>query len=238
MQKRKPTNMKLTLLIITFVLTVFTFTKGYACKCNHMNLKNEIESADLIFQGTPIEKKQNGSKMIYKFSVIKIWKGIDLDTIEIKTGLGSQDCGMTFEIGINYVVFSKNGMTSHCRKNMLADSTIMDLKLDYLFSQDFLTAFKNSDKKLTEKESKYLNKQFENLNYDFTNKSIIFTSNNKVITKFDWINTNLWYDNPSVQLIKLTEKEKEETGYDTILVTWSKRFITEKMKRKILKQII
>ncbi len=37
--------------------------------------------------------------MIYQFSVDKTWKGDKLDTIEIKTGLGGQDCGMIFEIG-------------------------------------------------------------------------------------------------------------------------------------------
>ncbi|RLD55496.1 MAG: hypothetical protein DRJ01_16565 [Bacteroidetes bacterium] len=228
--------MKQALIIVIILLSVFT--KGYACECNQMNLKNEIDSADLIFQGIPIEKNQIDSKMIYRFYVYKVWKGNHADTIEIKTGLGGQDCGMIFEIGKTYIVFSKNGMTSYCRKNALVDSTIIDLKLDYLFTHGFSSTFKNSNKKLTEKESEYLNMHFKNLNFDFTNKSIIFTSNSKVVTKSDWIKKNIWYDSPSVQLIKLTETEKEETGYDAILVTWSKRLITEKMKQKILKQKI
>ncbi len=235
MLRKKSTNMKQALLIMIFLLT--GVVNGYACKCNQMNLKNEIDSADLIFQGTPFEKNQIDSKMIYKFYVDKIWKGNHSDTLEIKTGLGGQDCGMIFEIGKTYIVFSKNSSTSHCRKNVLVDSTLIDLKLDYLFSKYFSTAFKNSDKELTKMESEYLNQQFDKPNYDFTDKSIIFTSSSTVITKSDWINTNLWYDNPSIQVVKLTENEKVETGFDAILVTWSKRMITEKMKYIILKQI-
>ena len=57
------------------------FTKGYSCKCYQMNLRNEIDSADLIFQGIPINRKQVDSKMIYQFSVDKIWKGYKSDTM-------------------------------------------------------------------------------------------------------------------------------------------------------------
>lgn len=204
-----------------------------------MNLRNEIDSADLIFQGIPINRKQVDSKMIYKFSVDKIWKGSKSDTIEIKTGLGGQDCGMIFELGKAYVVFAKNGETSHCRKNAQIDSTHIDLKLDYKFTKDFFEAFKNHEKKLNTQESEYLNRQFkrELENYDFEDKAIIFTTSMSVISKTDWINTNWKHENPSVELVELTKQEKEETGYDAILVTWSKFILTDKMKGKILKQL-
>ena len=202
-------------------------------------VKNEIDLADLIFQGTPITKKQVDSKMTYYFSVDKIWKGDKSDTIEIKTGLGGQDCGMIFEIGKTYVVFANNGETSYCRKNSLIDSTLNNLKLNYKFTKEFAEAFKNQEKKLNTQESEYLNQQFNGLfdNYNFKDKSIIFTISLSVITKADWIETNWEYDNPSVELVELTKEEKEETGYDAILVTWSKFILTDKMKAKILKQL-
>ena len=215
------------------------FTNGFACKCSYQNLNNEIDSADLIFRGIPIDKKQIDSKMIYQFSVDMIWKGDRADTIEIKTGLGRQDCGMIFEIGKAYVVFAKNGETSHCRKNALIDSTQIDLKLDYKFTKDFSKAFKNQEKKLNIQESEYLNRQFnsELENFDFKDKSIIFTTSMSVISKTEWINTNWEHENPSVELVELTKQEKEETGYDAILVTWSKFLLTDKMKAKVLKQV-
>lgn len=225
-------------LIITIVL-ISGLTNGFACKCAYQNLKNEIDLADLVFQGTPIDKKQVDSKMIYQFSVDKIWKGDKSDTIEIKTRLGGQDCGMVFELGKTYVVFAKNGETSHCRKNAQIDSTPIDLKLDYKFTNDFSEAFKNNEKKLNTQESEYLNRQFkrELENYDFKDKAIIFTTSTSVISKADWIETNWEYDNPSIELVEMTKKEKEKTGYDAILVTWSKFLLTDKMKKRILKQI-
>ena len=225
------------ILLITIIL-MSGFTNGFACKCSYQNLNNEIDSADLIFQGIPINRKQVDSKMIYQFSIDKIWKGYKSDTIEIKTGLSGQDCGMIFEIGKTYVVFAKNGETSHCRKNALIDSTHIDLKLDYKFTNDFVDAFKNQEKKLNAQESEYLNRHFnsEFEKYDFKDKSIIFTHSTLVVSKSDWIETNWEYDNPSVELVELTKEEKEETGYDAILVTWSKFILTDKMKERILKR--
>ena len=226
-------------ILLIAIILISGFTNGFACKCSYQNLKNEIDLADLIFQGIPINKKQVDSEMIYQFSVNKIWKGDKSDTIEIKTGQGGQDCGMIFEIGKTYVVFAKNGETSHCRKNVLIDSTHIDLKLDYKFTNDFIDAFKNQEKKLNAQESEYLNRQFnsEFENYDFKNKSIIFTHSTSVISKSDWIETNWEYDNPSVELVELTKDEKEKAGYDAILVTWSKFLLTDKMKERILKQV-
>ena len=226
-------------IVLIAIILISGLTNGFACRCSYQNLKNEIDSADLIFQGIPIDKKQVDSKMIYQFSVDKIWKGDKLDTIEIKTGLGGQDCGMIFEIGKSYVVFAKNGETTHCRKNALIDSTHIDLKLDYKFTKDFVDAFKNQEKKLNSQESEYLNRHFnsEFNNYDFKDKSIIFTHSTLVISKSDWIETNWEYDNPSIELVELTKEEKEETGYDAILVTWSKFLLTDKMKKRILKRL-
>jgi len=224
-------------LILTILLT--GITKSYSCKCYQMNLENEIDSADLIFQGKPIEKNQIDSKMIYKFSIDNVWKGSNSKTVEIITGLGGQDCGMIFEIGRTYVVFSNNGETSHCRKNALIDSTNIDLKLDYKYTKDFNKAFKKQEKKLNPQESLYLNQQFkrELENYDFKDKAIIFATSLTVISKADWIESNWKHENPTIELVELSNQEKEETGYDAILVTKSKFILTDKIKKKILKQL-
>ncbi|MFA5330267.1 MAG: hypothetical protein WC384_20910 [Prolixibacteraceae bacterium] len=229
--------MKRTLIIFTILLT--GFTKGYSCKCNQMGIESEIDSADLIFQGIPIDKKQIDSKMIYKFSVEKVWKGNESDTISIKTGLGGPDCGMVFELGKSYVVYANHFETTYCRRNELIDSTFDDLKLDFKFASDFSNTFIYNEKRLNSKEAEYLNRQFakEIPNYDFTDKSILFTTSMSIISKSDWIKTNWKHDSPSVELVILTEEEKIQSGYDAILVTWSKFMINDKMKSKILKQI-
>ncbi|MBK8808721.1 MAG: hypothetical protein IPO21_19620 [Bacteroidales bacterium] len=75
--------------------------------------------------------------MIYRFHVDKTWKGTYKDSIDIETGSDSRLCGMEFEIGKIYVVYSKNGQTSYCRRNSLIDKTFDDLKLDYRFFTGF-----------------------------------------------------------------------------------------------------
>lgn len=225
--------------IIILIVLLGTSTKGYPCRCYRMDIENEILSADLIFQGIPIDKKQSDSKMIYKFSVEKVWKGNESDTISIKTGLGGPDCGMVFEMGKSYIVYANNYETTYCRRNELIDSTYDDVKLDFKFLSDFSNAFVDDEKRLNSKESEYLNRHFgkEIKNYDFVNKSILFTSSMSVISKSEWIKTNWKHDFPSVELVILTEEEKKQTGYDAILVTWSKFLINDKLKSKILKQI-
>jgi hypothetical protein len=234
---KKLNHMKRTLLFL--IIIFIAFTKGYSCRCNQLNIEDEIGAADLIFQGIPIDKKQIDSKMIYKFSIEKVWKGNESDTISIKTGLGGPDCGMVFELGESYIVYANHFETSYCRRNEMIDSTIDGLKLDLKFASDFSNAFINNEKKLSSKESEYLNRQFakEIQNYDFTDKSILFTSSISVISKSEWINTNWKHDSPSVELVILTEEERKQTGYDAILVTWSKFFINSKLKSKILKQV-
>jgi hypothetical protein len=230
--------MKSSLIILTILLT--GFTKGYSCKCYQMGLKNEIDSSDLIFQGIPFYKNLVGSNMHYQFLVEKIWKGTESDTINIITGIGGPDCGMIFEIGKSYVVYSKNGYTSYCRRNSLIDETYDDLKLNYRFYPEFVfVSFTGVDKQLNLEEGDYLNEQFNDQaeNFDFKGKSILFTSNRTVINKKIWYQRFWVYDKPVVQLLKLTPQEKEETGYDAILATYCKTFITDRTKKKILQQI-
>ena len=230
--------MKKVLVLLVFSLSLSI--KGYSCSCNLMNLQNEIDIADLIFQGIPKEKEQVGSKFIYTFVVEKIWKGENADTIRIETNMYGQSCGMPFDLYKSYIVFSRDYQTSHCRRNSLVNETFDNLKLDYILLEKYYSdSFIDTNKQLNTNESEYLKRQFPDVSkkYDFTNKSILFTSNTRTITKKEWFQRFLSYDNPAIQLVELTEKEKIETDYDAILVTYSKRYITENHKKNILKQV-
>jgi len=230
--------MKIVLVLLVIFLSLSN--EGYSCSCYFLNLQEEIEFADLIFQGIPKGKEQVGGKFRYKFVVEQIWKGENADTIRIETNMYGQSCGMPFELNKSYIVFSKDFQTSHCRRNSLVNETFDNLKLDYLLLEEYYSdSFINTNKQLNTNESDYLKRQFPDVSkkYDFTNKSILFTSNLKTITKREWFQRYLSYDNPAIQLVELTEKEKIETGYDTILVTYSKRYISEKHKKNILRQV-
>ena len=226
--------------LILLIICVLVSIEGYSCRCTFMNLKSEVDFADLIFQGVPIEKEQIESKFSYKFVVEKIWKGAKADTIRLETHIDSRNCEMIFELNKSYIVFSKNYQTSYCRRNSLANDTFDNLKLDYILLDKYnLDSFVDTNSQLNTNESDYLKRQFIDLSnkYDFTNKSILFTSNLRTISKKEWFQSFWSYDIPSVQLVELTEEERLETGYDAILVTYSKRYIDDRLKKKILKQI-
>lgn len=121
--------MKQTFLILIAIIGTIT---SYACKCNILTFSAEVVQADQIFIGTVL-KKTTADKVYYLFTVSKTFKGDSHDTLTIKTGFGGPDCGMVFEVGKTYLVYSHNGHTNSCRRNALANNNADLSKLKHLF---------------------------------------------------------------------------------------------------------
>jgi|GEM_PF-6169420 len=98
------------------VLLLLSISEANACRCRTMTLQEEITNADDIFTGTVI-KKATGNDISYIFAISTRFKGNKKDTIIIHSGFGGPDCGMVFETGKSYLVYSKNGQTNRCRRN-------------------------------------------------------------------------------------------------------------------------
>lgn len=106
--------MKQVLLIISFLFfTGFSF----ACSCiGKSKMKREINHVNVLFTGKIISREIYNdttypnlplSKAIYKVLVIEKLKGeIKTDTLTIYTGLGHGDCGIQFQIGKSYIIYS------------------------------------------------------------------------------------------------------------------------------------
>lgn len=104
----------------------------------------------------------------------------------------------------------------------------------------------DNNPKLTQSESEFLNEymtDYNKQNFDFTNKKVIFVtgnSGNKIGTKstyFDEIKQrNQTDDKIATWVVKLTEEEQIQSGYDVIVTYWVK-VVTERRKRKILNEI-
>lgn len=226
------------LLVIFLILT--SIQNSYACDCALSSLKTEIERSAEIFQGKVLKKEKVNHNYIYQFEVKNVWKGTTEVKKSIKTGLGGGDCGVNFEVGKSYIVFSNNGKTNRCKRTAEISETNDNLKLNYFFSKKSINmSFKNNNKKLDAAESDYLNKEFINrqLDFDFSGKSIAFTSNTTFISKSLWFESNWNHNEPAVQLIKLTKEEKETLGYDAILVTWCKVKITKKLRKRLIEKL-
>ena len=95
----------------------FIVNYSFACSCigGKPNVDEATKSSDLVFKGKLIDKKifiidtlWPGEKMIrYTFKVESTFKGKIKHKISIVTGLGNGDCGYRFELGKEYIVYSK-----------------------------------------------------------------------------------------------------------------------------------
>ena len=81
-------------------------------------MKKEIEKTDVVFTGKIISRKiyeekneynenLNFTQVEYQVLIIERLKGeIVTDTLTIYTGLGNGDCGIKFQIGKSYIIYS------------------------------------------------------------------------------------------------------------------------------------
>ncbi len=115
-----------------------------------------------------------------------------------------------------------------------------------LIGQNLAECGIDNNPKLTQAESEFLNEymtEHNKQNFDFTDKKVFFVtgnSGNKFGTKSDYFDKikqrNQTDDKIATWVVKLTEKEQIESGYDVIVTYWVK-VVTEKRKRKILSEI-
>lgn len=121
--------------LLLLLATIGTFT-SYACKCKILKFSEEVAQSDQIFIGKVV-KKMTADKAYYLFTISKKFKGDIQDSLTITTGLGGADCGMVFEVGKTYLVYSYKGYTNRCRRNGSANNNDDLPKLKHLFDITF-----------------------------------------------------------------------------------------------------
>jgi hypothetical protein len=211
--------MKRTLLILLAIIGTLT---SYACRCHSVTFSEEVAQSDQIFIGTVL-KKTSVDKAYYLFSISQMFKGNQTDTLTIKTGFGGPDCGMLFEIGKTYIVYSTNNETSRCRRNSTANYKADTNKLKYLFQNDFSREIgQTPNPTLTDNEAEYFNAELQSQrkDFDFRSKKVAFALNSSFIEKQQYFK-NWGGKDVSNNLIILTYQEKQKAnGYDAIIVSW------------------
>lgn len=226
--------------IFLIVLATISTIVTYACKCRIMAFSEEVAEADQIFVGTVINKT-SADKAYYLFTVSKTFKGGNSDTLTIQTGLGGPDCGMLFEVGKTYVVFSYNKQTTSCRRNALSTGNSDLVKLSYLFEPSFSSAIgKGNDPVLTNNEAVYFNAELlkQRKDFDFQGKKVAFVLSGSFIDKQKYFEDSGGND-VVTDLIILTEEEKlRANGYSAIIVSWRKQGISKSFRKKLIRRLI
>ena len=108
--------MKRLLVIVCFI---FSTNFSFACSCiGKSKMKKEVEKTNVVFTGKIISSKiyeekneynenLNFTEVEYQVLIIERLKGeIKTDTLTIYTGLGNGDCGIKFQTGKSYIIYS------------------------------------------------------------------------------------------------------------------------------------
>ena len=103
-----------------------------ACSCLARPVEGKLAESAVVFQGTVVASRplrsQGGVDLVvrYTFEVARVWKGGRIGTIDISAGTSSAACGITFDIGREYVVYATGDTaegfsTNLCAGNFQAD---------------------------------------------------------------------------------------------------------------------
>ena len=229
--------MKYTILTI---LTMIIVATSNACECRIIEFSKEVKYADKIFIGKVLNKNITGINAYYLFSVSITFKGSKVDTLSIETGLGGGDCGMIFQVGETYLVYSHGGQTTICRRNALADGNTDIVRLKYLFNTYFSNDIGKSDNPFfTDNEAEYFNAEFseQRKDFDFHGKKIAFVLNGSFISKQQYFKN--WGTQEAVtNLIILSNEEKQRASkYDAIVVLFRKQGVSKNFRKRLIKKM-
>jgi hypothetical protein len=241
----KQTSIALLVIIFCCLINI----QSTACRCNFKTFQEECENSDLIFKGVVSSKKDSLAigKVFYTFKVTKIWKGEYVQDITIETNFGGPACGATFDLDKEYVIFSANSSTSHCRRNLEVSISSDIVKLDYKFDSLYRSTIAiDSFAFLSKLESDYFNNIIKSgikINGDnlgglnFSGKKIAFFYNG-IISKREYFNRFGDKDIP-MHFEKFSENEiKKSNGYYGILCMHKKKVLTKKKRKKLIVQIV
>lgn len=229
--------------LLVFLFTISSLSAN-ACLCERRTLAEALNESDQVFIGTILNRAESDSGQVHYLVIItRMFKGSKADSLIIRTGFGGGDCGVRFEIGKSYVIFSRQQQTNRCIGTGLVEESIFLEKLRYNFEMDYAQNFgQTSSPILTDKEAAYFNGElfFERNRFDFHDKKIAFMSGSsisKVIDKQQYF-SNWGGKDIENSLLVLTEKEKIESGgFDAVIISWSKIKIGRKGRKRMLAKL-
>jgi hypothetical protein len=235
--------------VVLIIICSLTKIQSKACSCAFNTFEEECESSDLIFKGVVSSRKDSLAigKVFYTFKATKIWKGQYAENITIKTNFGGPACGANFEMDKEYLIFSFNFRTSHCRRNLEVSISSDIAKLDYKFDVSYRASIaKDSFASLTKLEADYFNiitkggvkiHGDKSSGLNFLGKKIAFFDNG-IISKSEYFNR---FGGKDVLMYfeKFSQNEiKKSNGYYGILCMQKKKGLTKNKRKKLIVQLV
>ena len=136
---------KIVLFVFCFCFLMLLFQENsFACSCAVAaplpSLRKQVSGArkesKAVFSGKVVEVNRNAQSQFItvKFKVENSWKGNITQEVSITTGLGSGDCGYSFEVGKSYLVYAygsnENSLqTNICQRTGSLTDSSKDIKM-------------------------------------------------------------------------------------------------------------
>ncbi len=120
-------------LFLTLWFAGFVFIEPtLACECRWRNeFWREFESSKAVFVGEVIEVDKSQPDAVVTFKVEKMWKGVKVVRIEVRTDNRGKACGYVFSQGERYLVYAYDDgvlRTSICTRTSGVRMATDDLK--------------------------------------------------------------------------------------------------------------
>lgn len=106
-------------IIILLVLSLLP-SLSIACSCGKVDLEKVIKNSKYVFIATITSTKINGSgdeflkSVAADFKLVKSLKGNPKTLKKLYSGFGGGDCGIPFNVGFQYIIYTNDGTTSIC----------------------------------------------------------------------------------------------------------------------------
>lgn len=80
-----------------------------ACSCVELTPEGAFQGADAVFEGRVTEVREEADARVAVFSVVQQWKGVETETLELRTPLAGSMCGLGFEAETSWLVYAERG---------------------------------------------------------------------------------------------------------------------------------
>jgi hypothetical protein len=144
-------------LLVLLLLSFASFSFACSCSPKITITQSEIENVDVVFEGTieSVVIKESSYIKIATFKITKKVHGVEeMENIEISTSISSASCGLRFEVGQKWFIFSKGHSgrysASICGRNVIMDKPKTNFMQNgwkgYVFSRKYYKKAKKNIK--------------------------------------------------------------------------------------------
>lgn len=99
--------MRVVLGLIAGIVALVTPNPSFACKCAPPpGVPDALREATAVFEGRVTQQSAQDLELEVTLNVVQAWKGVQTETIRVRTRADSAACGVPFATGESYLVYA------------------------------------------------------------------------------------------------------------------------------------